>query len=181
MYPMEKMHANLRECMNYLIQLFYKTDKRYSCTRSKISKLLSILAFKYAVYSIQLFDEKIFRYDECGTIINDIEAWADREVYFCCSYDKLEKSISQENLNENVDIPPYYQEISSLSSELKEAIEYVFFAFGAYSTTELSELLNPIVEYKGICRPDGSIELNEIIWLRHKLPGNKVLDHIFYR
>jgi hypothetical protein len=64
MYPMEKMHANLRECMNYLIQLFYKTDKRYSCTRSKISKLLSILAFKYAVYSIQLFDEKIFRYSK---------------------------------------------------------------------------------------------------------------------
>lgn len=170
------------DCANYLIQFFYKTDKRYSCTRTKIGKLLSILAFKYAVqYDECLFSEKIYRYPECGTLIASMQYYVERDVYFAYPYDNSKKRISRNELNENVDIPDRYKEISSLSSKIKEDIENIFFTFGAYSQVDLSEELNPIVEYEGICLPDGSINLDNIVFLHDKLPGNKVLNYIFNR
>ena len=84
---MEKMNVNLEQAANYLIQLFYKTGKKYSCTRTKIGKLLSIVAFSYARKNSLCFNEKIFKYDECGTIINELEAHVDREIYLKCDYD----------------------------------------------------------------------------------------------
>ena len=173
---------NIGECANYLIQLFYKTEQRYSCTRTKIGKLLSILAFKYAVQDKEyIFPYEIYRYPECGTLIVWVQANVDRDIYFTYPYDNSKKRISRNELNENVDIPDCYKKISSLFPKVKDDIEDVFFAFGAYSQVDLSEELNPIVEYEGICLPDGSINLDNIVFLHDKLPGNKVLNYIFNR
>ena len=170
------------ECANYLIQFFYKTDKRYSCTRTKIGKLLSIVAFKYAVkYDENIFPWKIYRYPECGTLMASVQHYVDRDVYFAYPYDNSKKRISRNELNENADIPDRYKDVSNLDPKLKEEIENVFFTFGAYSQVDLSEELNPIVEYKGICQADGRINLDNIILLYDKLPGNKVLEYIFNR
>lgn len=170
----------VEECANYLIQLFYKTDKRYSCTRTKIGKLLSILAFKYAVQKDEcLFPLEIYRYPKCGTLIIGIQMYVDRDVYHRYPYDNSKKRISRKELKENVDIPDSYKEIQSLSEEVKKDIEDVFFTFGAYSQEDLSEELNPIVEYEGICENNDRINLDNLILLIGKLPGNKVVDYIF--
>lgn len=172
----------VEECANYLIQFFYKTDKRYSCTRTKIGKLLSILAFKYAVnYDENIFPRQIYRYSECGTIIASLQCYVDRDVYFDYPYVNSKKRISRNELNENADIPGRYKEVSNLAPGLKKDIEDVFFTFGAYSQVDLSDVLNPIVEYEGICNSEGIIDLSKIILLHDKLPGNKVLDYIFNR
>lgn len=168
------------ECANYLIQFFYKTDKRYSCTRTKIGKLLSIVAFKYAIkYDENIFPWDIYRYPECGTLIASVQHYVDRDVYFAYPYVNSKKSISRNELNENADIPNRYKEVSNISPRLKKDIEDVFFTFGAYSQVDLSEELNPIVEYKGICRPDGSIDLEAIASLdKNQFPDNKVVEYI---
>lgn len=179
---MKKTNVGIEECANYLIQLFYKTEKRYSCTRTKIGKLLSILAFKYAVQDeISIFPWEIYRYPKCGTSIAWLNTCIDRDVYLNYPYVDSKKRISKKELNENVDIPNGYKEISNLLSRIKNDIEDVFFAFGAYSQVDLSEELNPIVEYEGICLPNGMINLDNLIVLQDKFMGNKVLDYVFNR
>ncbi len=176
---METRYENLEHCANYLVQLFYKTDKRYSCSRTKIGKLLSILAFKYATKDIKLFFEPIYRYDGCGTAIAHINYYLPRDVYRMLEYDNSKRRIRKSELKEDVDIPAWYQDISSLFPTIKEDIEDVFFTFGAYSQVHLSEELNPIVEYERMCDDDGRINLAHILAVYGKLPGNKVVEYIF--
>jgi len=181
---MKSAHANLRGCANYLIQLFYKTDKRYSCTRSKIGKLLSILAFKYACKGIKLFEETIDRWPNCGTFIKETRFLVPVDVYVR-DIDAVnpdgKKMIAGVELNHNACIPEFHQNISGLLPNLKRDIEDVFFYFGAYSQVDLSDELNPIVEYGRVCRPDGSVDLNEIAHLDKNLFPNNVVEYIFKR
>lgn len=174
-------YESLARCKNYFIQLFYKTGKRYSCTRTKLGKLLSILAFKYAANDKLLFFEEIYRYPNCGTAIKELMCGIERDVYREYAYEDGKKRIHKHELKANVDIPKMYPDISLLKPEIKKDIEDVFFNFGAYSQSDLSDVLNPIVEYEGICNSEGIIELEKIILLHDKLPGNKVLDYIFNR
>jgi hypothetical protein len=179
---MEKMHANLRECMNYLIQLFYKTDKRYSCTRTKLGKMLSILAFKYACKGMKLFDETIYKYPNCGTSIYETSCLFSNIYARALLGENADgkKMISNVELNHMAYIPERYRDISRCYSMLKADIESLFLNFGAYSHSDLSDELNPIVEYEGICRPDGSIDLKAIAHLdKNQFPNNKVIEYIF--
>jgi len=169
------------ECANYLIQFFYKTNKRYSCTRTKIGKLLSILAFKYAVKYDEniIFPWEIYRYPGCGTLIAGLQYYVDRDAYFAYPYDNSKKRISRNELNENVDIPDRYKDVSNLDPKLKEEIENVFFTFGAYSQVDLGEELNPIVEHEGICHAD-IVDLEAVACLdKNQFPDNKVVEFIF--
>lgn len=173
------MYEHLARCNNYFIQLFYKTGKRYSCTRTKLGKLLSILAFKYAANDKLLFFEEIYCYPNCGTAIKELMCEVERDVYRNYHYEDGKKRISKHELKANVDIPKMYPDTSLLKSELKKDIEDVFFSFGAYSQKDLSDVLNPIVEYEGICNSEGIIELEKIILLHDKLPDNEVIKYIF--
>ena len=75
---MTELHADLKEIANYFIELFKATGSKYSCSRTKLSKLISIVAFVYAKKDEKLFDEKIYKYktdsvDEfCGTGIQEL-------------------------------------------------------------------------------------------------------------
>ena len=180
---MKEAHAILHHNTNYLIQLFYKTDQKYSCTKTKIGKLLSILAFKYAVKEIELFDEKIYRYPKCGTLIKELGVRIPLDVYrrdFDEKDNDGKKMISVDELKHGTFIPKSYRDISMCYSWEREAIEDLFLNFGAYSTSDLADELNPIVEYKGICEPDGSINLEAIAHLdKNQFPNNKVVEYIF--
>lgn len=67
---MQNSNLRLKEITYYLIQQFYKTGEKYSCTQTKLGKLLSILAFKYARNGQKLFDTPIYKYPpRCGTLI----------------------------------------------------------------------------------------------------------------
>ena len=59
-------------------------------------------------------------------------------------------------------------------------IKNVFCEFGAYSQSDLSELLNPIVEHPGVCNDDGTINLESIKNLnKWDFLGNKAVEYIF--
>ena len=165
---MEKMNVNLEQAANYLIQLFYKTGKKYSCTRTKIGKLLSIVAFSYARKNSLCFNEKIFKYDECGTIINELEAHVDREIYLKCDYDngkQMHTGLIDESFDVS-DLAQKYQNIDSLTDDVKARIEEVFRRFCAYSPTELGQCICPVVNCPGIVTDNGEIDLAKLLLLR---------------
>ena len=156
-------YTNLRHATNYLIQLFYRSEQRFSCTRTKIGKLLSIVAFKYARKSIRLFDEDICKYQQCGTAINELKLLLERDIYIQEDYEDSKNRVDCSNLKDNLDcIPSLYLEIGALDPNVKKTIEDVFCRFGAYSPLDLGNGLCDLVFYKDVTQDNDVIDLYKI-------------------
>lgn len=169
------IHANLRESANYLIQLFYQTKKRYSCTRTKVGKLLSIVAFVYAKKGEKLFDETIFKYDNCGTSINELKVYVDRDVYIQYQYADDCQYINCEFLRDE-DVIEKHKDIGSIDDTLKDVIENVFRNFGAFSAYDLGQCINPIVNLPQIVNEKGEIQLHNISIINFELFDEGLLN-----
>lgn len=152
-YKMTELHTNLRETANYLIQLFYATGQRYSCSRTKLGKLLSIVAFIYALKDEELFDESIYRYDGCGTAINELKSYFDRDIYIQFGYEDNQEFIG-EDFDFSIVPKEKYTEITSIELSLRENIERVFRNFGSYKASELGKCINPIVNHPNVTTED---------------------------
>lgn len=140
--------AWLKEITYYLIQFFFMTKKKYSCTQTKLGKLLSILAFKYARRGDVLFEIPIYRYPpRCGTLIRDL-TFIPKDIYERDFTDGNPDSRNMVNvlIDKEVIIERPYDEVEHLSTELKGDIEDLFIHFGAYPADQLGRLLNPIVD-----------------------------------
>lgn len=163
---MRELHIDLKTTTNYLVQCFYATNKKYSCTRTKLGKLLSIVAFIYAQEDVKIFDEPIYRYNGCGTAIKELAAFVDTEIYFLFDYSSDNKEIvdieSNKTFFESNDIN--YQ---SIPTHLRNTINRVFKTFGSYSPSELGLCINPIVECIS-CSETGEVNLSEIKSLTRK-------------
>lgn len=149
----------LKQITYYLILLFYKTGKKYSCTQTKLGKLLSVLAFAYARRGELLFEEKIHEYPGgCGTLIPDL-TFIPQTIYMrdFDSEDPDGIKTIDESFNEEVVIPEQYTKYGIISEEVKTSIEEVFRSFGAYSGSQLADCLNPIVKR---IKKEGSKELS---------------------
>lgn len=181
---LEEVNASLREITYYFIQLFYKTNKRYSCTQTKMGKLLSILAFRYAKRNKQkLFNEMIFRYPPCcGTLIKDL-VFIPKDIYTreLGQVDFDDSQHIDDELIDNVEIPLEYRKTDNLSASLKSDIEYVFREFGAYPGDVLGTLLNPIVQ-KIIDNDSEPIVLSKLSGIERNDYGtdeNIILEYIY--
>ena len=157
------LYTNLRYATNYLIQLFYRSEQRFSCTRTKIGKLLSIVAFKYARQNIRLFDEDICKYQQCGTAINELKLLLERDIYIQDNYEDSKQRIEYNEIKGNFAcVPGLYLEVGTLDSNVKKAIEDVFFRFGAYSPLDLGNGLCDLVFYDGVAKDNDIIDLYKI-------------------
>lgn len=156
-----ELYADFHQAINYLIQLFYKTGQKYTCSRTKIGKLLSIVAFVYARRGYKLFDEKIYKYDGCGTAIREVMVYCDRDVYMQYRYFNNRQYIDDDFISDE-QIPERYQKINNLNNELKEIIEDVFRHFGSFFTYDLGDFLNPIVELPQMVNENNEVNLNMI-------------------
>ncbi len=152
-YKMKELHANLKETANYLIQLFYATGQKYSCSRTKLGKLLSIVAFIYALEDEELFDESIYRYDGCGTAINELKSYFDRDIYIQFGYEDDQEFI-EEDFDFNIVPKEKYTEITTIEQSLRANIERVFRNFGSYKASELGKCINPIVNHAEVTKED---------------------------
>ena len=187
---MEKKHLDLKVATNYLIQLFYQTNRMYSCTRIKIGKILAIISFKYARQGIILFDESVFKYDNSGSVINGLAMLVDRDVYLSYEYFDI-KEIS--NIPAKVDflkqrefevfVPEKYKKNDGIHDDVKECIKEVFKCFGGYSSQLIGYFMNDLVCLPGVVDIDGSVDLEKI----YKLPDfvvknmkhNKLINYVF--
>ena len=164
---MENMKIDLTKATNYLVQLFYKTNLRYTCTRTKIGKLLSIVAFVYARQDKLLFEETIHKYDQCGTAIYEImERFKDSDIYTRIVYEDCENRVPDvvmaNAVISKVTIPDEYEDIVGLDVDVISTIDSVFQMFGAYSPSALGECINPIVNYQDVTNPEGEVVLSNI-------------------
>ena len=175
--------VNLREATNYLIQLFYQTNKRYSCTRTKLGKLLSILAFKYARKGEKLFDQTIYKYPpSCGTLINELNFIVPRDIYtrnIVDGNDPDNMTIINVSLSACANVPTQYKDIKTLSTPVREELEKVFNTFGTYPASELGKLLNPIVECILINGSCNEIDLSKVCGEAiEKIENNAIVEYI---
>lgn len=164
---MENLNVNLTKATNYLVQLFYKTNQRYTCTRTKVGKLLSIVAFVYARQNKLAFNEIIHKYDECGTAIYEImERFKDSDIYTRSVYEddanKVPDIVIASSSNSRIVIPKEYEDISGLDIDVIATIDSVFKMFGAYSPSSLGECINPIVNYTDVINSENEIVLEKI-------------------
>ena len=138
---------------NYLISLFYFTGKKYCCTRTKISKLMSIAAFYYARNNKILFNENIYKYDSCGTIIDEIKGSFDMDIYniIMCLDNKQQIN---EDFNYDLSIPDKYKKYDNVDEETKKNIENIFRKFGSFSAYNLGQCLNPVINYPNVLNND---------------------------
>lgn len=173
-------YANFMSCTNYLIQFFLKTEGKYSCTRMKLGKLLTILACKYARKGIELFSDPIY-WDKVGVSIYELKLFYGIDIYPAKKtvWDN-NKVIDYHTLKKDVQIPEYYKLICKIPDDVAKEIEDLFYNFGAYSSADLTMLLKPIMEYEGVCGNDGMIEFEVVESLDKKqFFNNKVAEYIF--
>ena len=172
-----EMAINLFSAANYLIQLFYKTNEKYSCSRTKLGKLLSIVAFRFAKDKKILFREKIYKYNpNCGTQIPALRLY-DRDIYIKLEYFDDQKIIDYSQIDDDAIIPGVYQEVGILSDEIKQRITEVFVLFGAYSGHNLALAINKLIELEKIVNDDETINLEAFSDLkREALYQNKESD-----
>lgn len=183
---MDKLNTNLSHVANYFVQLFYKTGQKYSCTQTKIGKLLSVLAFLYARKGKILFNETIYRYKGCGAVIDNLKAVVtDRDVYLKSQFEDFDGEITEDiidtlfgELDESLNT---YRDISSISPELKDDIEKVFRKFGAHSAYSMGQLINPIVNHNGVADENDAIDLEVIMSLNKDDFGesNELIEYLF--
>ena len=108
--------------------------------------MLSILAFKYAQNNKLLFNENIYKYSpDCGTFIKDL-VFVPNDIYFRdIEFENPDNSkFISDIFNDKAEIPERYLNVEILPVEIESEIENLFRKYGAYSSRQLAELLNPI-------------------------------------
>lgn len=145
-------YVDLKQAADYLIKLFEKTDKIYSCTRTKIGKLLSIVALYYARRNVIIFAEKIRKYAGCGTAINELKGIVDSNVYLTDENNDKKECITKNLLGLPIDSP-----LHSSSNNVGRVIREAFMRFGAYPAAEIGSLINEVIECIEKGMSDGDI------------------------
>lgn len=189
---MDNLNINLEQSVNYLVQLFYQTEQKFSCSRTKIGKLLSIIAFVYARRNIKAFNEAIYRYvyssddtEGCGTTIKELNIIVDRDIYI--PYDCMDNNgvIKETEINNNVEIPQRFQNIELIKTETQSVIRDVFMNFGSYKAQTLGKCINPIILIRNAYSADNQIDLEIIKSLsksdfNQTLTNRNVIEYLFH-
>ncbi len=179
---LNKLNLDLIELTNYLISLFYATGKKYSCTRTKISKLMSIVAFAYARKNEILFEDKIDKYDGCGTVIIKIKSNYDIDMYLNVQYADNREQIREE-INFQSDIPAKYMNSNNLDACVKKEIDKVFVNFGAYTARDLGQCIDKVINFPNVIN-NGTIDLSVISVLKKEdfsgvTDNRELIDYLF--
>ena len=168
----EVEHNKLKPLACYLISLFYKSGCKYYCGRTKINRLLTIYKFCSVQFDPDCFGP-FFRTDGPYMIINDLNAWVDRDVYFLTGDDIDCKEEYTGDFNEQVSIPSRYQfDENLIIKQSKMLLEIIFRKFGSYSTNDLGPLINEMhphipfsmkqYKYKEMCLRN-SLDVSEFL------------------
>lgn len=136
------------EVAKHLIQLYYRSDKEYHCTLTKVEKLLAIAGLVYAKSQKRLFLEEI-TIKNCGVGIDGLEFDLPSEIIDTRS--ALDRSETGET---DTPICPIYQPVDCvpnyfrsnpdviLSEDCKELLLSIFEQFANYKARTLGALFD---------------------------------------
>lgn len=144
----------------FLLTLFYKTERKYTCAREKTLQLLTILALDYAYNGYKLFDEEILINGNGEAFIKGL-MWLPNQEYLGMQVENDNKEYIISNLDESKDnLVPFMYRCNTVDDELKEKATNAFRKFGSYTQTDLVTMISPILNR--ITREDGVVELTNI-------------------
>ncbi|MBE5820979.1 MAG: hypothetical protein E7311_00120 [Clostridiales bacterium] len=177
---MEKLHASFKDITKYLIELFYRTNKKYSCSSRKLGMLLSILAFSYAREGKKLFEEKIYIIHTNGTTIDSLTSFIDTHVYYILKDVDDKQPINYIPIYTYCYIPQKYKCCDYPSKEICLRIQEIFQKFGSYSMCDLITLTK-IMEIDNLIENDTSINLEKIskLHLSDFEKANELVEYLF--
>lgn len=135
----------LGNLVSYLISLFYKTDCKYYCYRTKINRLLVIYKLCTIKYNNNVLDSHFFIIDK-GMGFYNLAAYVDRDEY-------LKKCVAEDNKPINDEFkysfytPIYRYDFNyEISEQSKLLLEMIFRKFGNYNRVDLENQLQQIKE-----------------------------------
>lgn len=151
-YFKRKENLEIEKLACYLISLFYKTNRKYFCSRPKINRLLTI----YKLSSIN-FDPDCFHYyfkvDAPYMIIGGFVYLIDRDVYFNFGTVNNRIQLMSEDNKEFFDgkfneidsiTNPYRVNENDINDMKKNLLEIIFRKFASYSVGDLGKMINEL-------------------------------------
>lgn len=162
---LQRLSVDLIHATNYLIQLFYATNKKYTCTRTKLGKMLSIAAFVYARKGQMLFDENIYKYKDCGTAIKELQVY-DQVIYTPDEFSDNSLVINVADSNATIENLDSYK-VTNLSDDIKATLGDVFCNFGSYPASKLGDNLGMFLDLILDDEDSNKIDLTKILHINH--------------
>lgn len=161
----------------FLLTLFYKTERKYTCTKEKIMQLLTIVALDYANNGDKIFNEEILRKDNGNSYIQGLMLLSGCE-YIGADIQNDNKEYIDVNLNSTKDeLVPLMYRCNIIDDELEEKITKVFRKFGAYPSTDLVNMTNPILDE--ITKEDKLVDLTRCDSILNEIEEeNEVINYL---
>lgn len=142
----KKIDYELEALTSYLVSLFYKSKKKYSCTRQKIGKLLALNTL-CNIYNSKILDTLYIDDESIYTSFPGMLDFIYRDIYikYPVSDDKKEFI---EPFDESIKIPDMFKtriDRYKLDDDSKKMLEDIFRKFASYPTSDLNKMINEIL------------------------------------
>lgn len=164
----------------FFLTLFYKTGRKYTCTKEKILQLLTIVALDYACSGDKVFSEEILISDNYEPYIKGLLCSSK------CEYIKsLEQNDNKRYIDEILDetkedLVPFMYRCNVVDDELKEKAIDVFRNFGSYSQKELKAMISPIVNK--LTTKDKVVDLIKTPYIINEIDtDNEVINYLKHK
>ena len=141
----ENLNYDSKDLVNYLISLFYRTNKEYDCTKYKLTRLLIIAALVTSYNGKQLINDALICNKDATIYMFDTLFWLEREIYLN-SYHKTKNSeILDSEISPTDESVPIFYRCNELDNDVKVLLYDVFKHFAAYSRDDLAGYLDEIL------------------------------------
>ena len=157
---LNNLNIDSRTASWFLLTLFYKTERKYTCTKDKTLQLLTIMALDYANNGDKLFNEEILRSDNGGAYIQEL-MWLSNNEYIGMNPQNDDKEYIHVDLDESKnELVPFIYRCSTNGYELRGQTIELFRRFGSYPQDDLITMISPILD--GITNEDKTIDLTKV-------------------
>lgn len=133
--------VKVESAAKFLASLYFKTGKRYTCTKTKIEKMLTIAWFIKLRNGEQLFINSVL-INNCGTGVSGLEEF--EATVLMGSEPENRKRITDCICSEETNVPEIYKEksIGYIDDKIKKLLVDVFKEFGNWKAADIGIALD---------------------------------------
>lgn len=149
-------NIDIFDAAKYMVCLYYKADKLYTCSRTKIEKLLAIADLIFIKHAKRLFPQLPIYINSCGIGYRVLSTNS-----FLFPIDNIISGECQKEFADNITIKlnaeqvvPQIYEIEFPEENARKVLEGVFCHFGAYTAKLIGSTID---DFKEQLQYDGSI------------------------
>lgn len=143
--------TNVLDAAKFIVQLYYKTDEKYHCSRTKVEKLLAIANLVAFKNNDKLFEDDIW-VNRCGVGIPILSHFLFSDIVMGTELEEP-KAIEWVEIDNNKSFPIIYTLYSNIQSKERELLTDVFLCFGAYDALTLGQAFDEFKEEISVDNP----------------------------